>query len=177
MNLRISILSVLSLFVSTAAWADKHDADRYPEDLPEALEVADDESLAFVSNAIGFQIYDCKASGASFAWTFRAPDADLYAQGNGVVGTHYAGPTWEWNSGGYVVAAVAARVSSPDPTAIPWLRLGVVASDGPGVLSHVTTILRLDTVGGLAPTTGCSADTVGEAAFVPYEATYYFYRD
>jgi hypothetical protein len=39
----------------------------------------------------------------------------------------------------------------------------------------VTYIQRLDTVAGLAPTTGCDATTVGTTARVDYTATYFFY--
>lgn len=158
------------LLLPAVAWADQHDADRYPESLPAALDPGD-AKLAFVSQAEGVQIYDCKATG----WVFRAPEAALYASGSGQVGTHDVGPTWEWNSGGWIKGAVAARINSPDG-AIPWLRLTVVDSDGPGVLSKVHTILRLDTVGGTAPTSGCGASTIGAEARVPYTANYYFYR-
>jgi len=46
----------------------------------------------------------------------------------------------------------------------------------------VTDIRRacqtLNTSGGLAPTTGCSSlADVGNKAFVPYSADYFFYRD
>jgi hypothetical protein len=37
-------------------------------------------------------------------------------------------------------------------------------------------IHRLDTVGGIAPTTGCDADHVGAVARVDYTTTYVFYR-
>jgi hypothetical protein len=43
-------------------------------------------------------------------------------------------------------------------------------------MSDVTFIQRLDTVGGLAPTSACDAQHVGEVAGVEYTATYYFYR-
>lgn len=171
------LIATISALFPTVALADDHDSDRYPESLPAALEVDEDSKLAFVSEAEGVQIYDCKATSTGQAWTFRAPVADLYSRGSGLVGTHYAGPTWEWNSGGTIVGSVAARVPAPVAGAIPWLRLSVVANDGPGALSKVHTILRLDTVGGVAPSTGCDATTLGAVAEVDYEATYYFYRD
>lgn len=170
-----SFLLSACLCAPAIAWADDHDADRFPASLPEALAPADGATLVFVAPAEGVQIYDCKSTAAGVTWVFRAPEADLYASGAGQVGTHYAGPTWEWNSGGWIKGAVAARVDAPG--AIPWLRLTVVDHDGPGVLSKVTTILRLDTVGGVAPSTGCDAASVGAEARVDYTATYSFYRD
>jgi hypothetical protein len=62
---------------------------------------------------------------------------------------------------------------APDTTAIPWLKLGAVSSQGPGVFDGVTFIQRVNTVGGKAPAT--SGTTVGEVANVPYSAEYYFY--
>jgi hypothetical protein len=68
-----------------------------------------------------------------------------------------------------------------DPKAIAWLLLDVVgAQNGPtggDKLTKTTFIQRLNTTGGLAPSTGCSSLTdVGNQAFVPYTADYFFYR-
>jgi len=86
--------------------------------------------VAFVVYGEGAQIYRWNGS----SWVFSRPQAVLYAGENahGVVGTHYVGPTWESNSGSYVVGSVLERYS-PDPNAIPWLLLKAVDSDGPGV--------------------------------------------
>jgi hypothetical protein len=44
-------------------------------------------------------------------------------------------------------------------------------------MSQTTFIQRLNTNGGSAPATGCSASTdVGEQTLVPYTADYYFFR-
>jgi hypothetical protein len=44
-------------------------------------------------------------------------------------------------------------------------------------LSETTFIQRLNTSGGSAPATGCSASTdVGKQVLVPYTAKYYFFR-
>src|SRR5262249_44094426 len=70
------------------------------------LQVPAGNKVAFHAYAEGVQIY--RWDGAS--WTFVAPEAVLFAHaGGGVVGTHYAGPTWESASGGTVVGAVVAR--------------------------------------------------------------------
>jgi Protein of unknown function (DUF3455) len=67
------------------------------------------------------------------------------------------------------------------PGAIPWLLLTVVGfKDGPtggDTLSGTKFIQRLNTSGGVAPATGCSSPTdVGNKAFVPYTADYFFYK-
>ena len=66
--------------------------------------------------------------------------------------------------------------------AVAWLLLKVVgAEDGPtggDTLSKNTTFIqRLNTSGGVAPSTGCAAlADVGHQAFMPYTADYFFYR-
>jgi hypothetical protein len=120
--------------------------------------------------ASGAQIY--RWTGTS--WSFVAPDAVLTsdAGGRGVVGTHYAGPTWESNSGGTVVGSVLERCT-PDASAVPWLLLSAVA-DGPGIFHRVKFIQRVNTTGGLAP--AASGSVVGQEARVPYTTEYLFYR-
>src|SRR3954464_7826069 len=58
--------------------------------------------VAFHAYAIGVQIYRWNGT----AWVFVAPSANLYADDgyHGRVATHYAGPTWESNSGSKVIA-------------------------------------------------------------------------
>ncbi len=91
----------------------------------------------------------------------------------GEVATHYAGPTWESNSGSKVVATRASGCSV-DATAIDLLLLEAVSNEGQGPFRRVTYIQRLNTVGGKAPTAPGSA--VGMVVEVPYTAEYYFYR-
>jgi hypothetical protein len=68
-----------------------------------------------------------------------------------------------------------------DKQAIDWLLLDVVGSQngptGGDKLTNTTFIQRLNTTGGLPPSTGCSSQTdVGNTAFVPYTADYFFYK-
>ncbi len=127
--------------------------------------------VIFHAYAIGTQNYKWNGS----AWVFIAPAAVLYANADydGEVGTHFAGPTWESNSGSKVVGRRVAGCT-PDPTAIPWLLLQAVSSSGRGVLHDVTYIQRVNTVGGIAPS--APGSFVGQEADVPYTAEYYFYR-
>jgi hypothetical protein len=75
--------------------------------------------------------------------------------------------------------------SSSDPNyveagAIPWLLLEAAGTDGGtvrGKLARTTFIQRLNTSGGVAPSTGCSdASQIGTVALVPYTTDYFFYR-
>jgi hypothetical protein len=83
-------------------------------------------------------------------------------------------PAWESSSGSLVVAQRLVPAVTVDPTAIPWLRLDAVAAGGPGVFKNTTYIQRVNTTGGLAPTT--APTHVGQEARVPYTAEYVFYR-
>ena len=135
------------------------------------LRVEAGSKLVFHAYANGVQIY--RWSGTS--WSLVGPSAVLSAdaQGASVVGIHYAGPTWESVSGAKVVAAVIDRCPS-DTNAIPWLLLGAVSADGPGIFHRVTFIQRLNTVGGNAPSS--PGTQVGQEARIPYTAEYFFYR-
>ena len=148
---------------------------KQPPTVPAILEVPAGNQLAFSASASGVQIYQCTLTATGYAWVFVAPQAVLFEGNNGVVGSHYVGPTWETNSGSKVVGT-KLQSSSPDPSAIPWLLLGAVSTQGPGVLEGVTYIQRVSTTGGLAPTTGCDSSHVGEFVNVPYTAEYFFYR-
>jgi len=102
-------------------------------------------------------------------------------------------PTWQHSRDTSTVWAKVnqnpdgSNGSSSDPAfvkqgAIAWLLLKVVgAEDGPtggDTLTKTTFIQRLNTRGGLAPSTGCaSPSNVGNQAFVPYTADYFFYTD
>jgi hypothetical protein len=134
------------------------------------LKAREGSVLIFHAFAKGVQTYHW--NGAS--WVFDGPTATLYsdAEGKAVVGTHYAGPWWESNSGSKVKGAVDKKCVV-DANSIPWLLLNGGSSEGPGIFNGVTQIQRVNTVGGNAPTTG---GYVGEVANVAYTAEYFFYR-
>jgi len=168
------LLAVAGLAVASIPAARMGDDNRAP-DLPsplcDSVQAPPGHKVAFHTYALGVQIY--RWNGAS--WSFVAPVANLYASANyrGKVGTHYGGPTWESNSGSNVVARRVAGCST-DSTAIDWLRLEAVSTDGPGIFDGVTYIQRVNTVGGKAPTT--PGAFVGAEVKIPYTAEYYFYR-
>jgi len=168
------LLAVAGLALSSIPAAPAGDNNRSP-DLPsplcDKLQVPQGNKVAFHVYAQGVQVY--KWNGAS--WDFVAPVATLSADANlsGEVGIHYAGPTWESNSGSKV-AAKRLEGCSPDSTAIPWLKLQTVSTIGPGIFGSVTYVQRVNTVGGLPPT--APGSSIGAMVDVPYAAEYYFYR-
>jgi hypothetical protein len=141
----------------------------------------------------------CPVSG--FAWAFFGPQATLFDDNDKQVTTHFLSPnpspndpmgsgtprpTWQHSKDTSAVWAVPIA-SSTDlafvaPGAIPWLLLEVVGDEegpsGGDKLTAAIFIQRLNTSGGIAPSTGCTEPAdVGKKAFVPYEADYFFYKE
>jgi hypothetical protein len=95
--------------------------------------------------------------------------------------------TWQYRDTSKVWAKVHATEQNGkkgavtvDETAVAWLLLdGVGSQNGPtggDKLTGTTFVQRLNTTGGVAPKTGCSSlADVGNTAFVPYTADYFFY--
>src|SRR5690349_2805808 len=99
-----SVLCGLALLgFSSATYATDN---RAPE-VPANLTVPEGNRVHFHANAIGVQIYVCRNVSTTevpqFAWVFVAPEAVLFDNDGNVVGLHYAGPTWESESGSKVV--------------------------------------------------------------------------
>ena len=171
----IGFVVVFTLLLSALAYtpAARADDNRAPDlsQLCSDLQVAAGNKVISHVYARGVQIYRWDG----LAWVFVAPVATLFADANyrGQVGIHYRGPTWEDN-GGSIVKAGNALPCIADASAIPWLRLQANFTSGPGIFSSVTWVQRVNTTGGLKPTT--SGSLVGDSVEVPYTAEYYFYR-
>ena len=171
-----TLIAALVCGLALPGRADLGQDNRAP-DVPAAIAVPEGNKVSFHAYAEGVQIYVATPSAADptvLVWTFRAPEAVLFDNGGNIVGIHYAGPTWETESGSMVVGARVAG-TTVDATAIPWLLLRAVSTEGPGVLERTTFVQRVNTVGGLAPAT--PPTQAGQEARVPYTADYYFFRD
>ena len=171
----VVLLSVAGLALASAPLARANgniEPPNLPSPLCDSLQVPAGNRLFFHTYALGVQVYWWNG----VSWEFVAPVANLYADENYRVeiGFHYSGPTWESESGSKVVASRLAGCSPSPTTAIPWLLLQAVSTDGPGVFRRTTYVQRVNTVGGLAP--AAPGAFVGAVARVPYTAEYYFYR-
>jgi hypothetical protein len=58
---------------------------------------------------------------------------------------------------------------------VPWLLLSATSTAGTGVLTSVTYVQRVNTVGGKAPATGCDSTHAGDNTSVNYTADYFFW--
>ena len=145
--------------------------------IPDRLQPPATESFALVTAARGVQIYACRAKGdgSGHEWAFVAPEADLYDTRGQRIGRHFAGPRWESNDGSRIVGTTRERAEAPAPGAIPWLLLDAKPEGATGAFSGYTSVQRVNTVGGAAPTAGCDASAVGATARVDYLADYRFF--
>jgi len=173
----IQLLALIALVTLGLQSAQAFDNSNGPE-LPAqcgSIQVEAGNKLAFHAYAKGVQIY--KWNVVTQKWDLFGPQAGLFAEENyfGEIGSHYVGPTWESKSGSKVEARrVDGTGCTPDTTAIAWLLLKQVRVEGAGIFSKVTFIQRVNTTGGLAPSTPGAYD--GEIKESSYTAEYYFYR-
>jgi hypothetical protein len=145
-------------------------------DVPDAIQVPAGEEVVLYAHATGSQIYTCQAAAdGKFAWTLKAPEAELHDRKDKVIGQHSAGPSWKLKDGSEVTGKAAARVDSLDGESIPWLLVKVVSHAGNGQLASVTTIQRVHTHGGQPPAEGCDAAHRDAETKSSYSADYYFY--
>ena len=177
-----------------------------PPPVPGTIAVEAGNKAFLVGHAVGTQDYVCLPSGNGVAFSLFTPEAVLFNDDGKQLTTHFFSPnpfeantnpalfatgpiraTWQHSrDSSSVWGQVKPGNSSTDSrfvaaNAIPWLLVTVVGSqeglNGGDTLTETTFIQRLNTAGGVAPSTGCStlAD-VGHLAFVPYTADYFFFR-
>ena len=158
------------------------------------LEVDAPNHAFLLGHAFGTQNYECQPvdSLGRVAWTLFTPQATLFNDQNEQLITHFNSPnpdeapvvraTWEDSADTSMVWARAVAVATVDPNAIPWVKLVKVGArvgpTGGKTLSDTTFVQRVNTRGGLAPSTGCDhLPDVGKRAFMPYTADYFFYKE
>ena len=175
-----------------------------PPPVPRDLQVDLAKNEAFLEgHAFGTQNYICLPTDDGFQFMLFTPEATLFDDNDKQLITHFFSPnanpvppkpgelgkiraTWQDSKdssivwGGNAIASTDTNFVAPD--AIAWLLLpmaGVKNGPKPGdnTLSVTTLIQRLNTSKGLAPSEGCADfNDVGNKAFVPYTADYFFYQ-
>ena len=164
----------LGFLVGIVALANAQDISRPV--VPRKIKAPAGEVVVLRAHASGSQIYACQqGTDGKYAWTLKAPDAELRDAHGKQIGRHFAGPSWKLTDGSEVTGKAAARVDAPDANAIPWLLVTVTGHSGDGKLSRVTSIQRIRTHGGQAPADGCSAAKAGAETKSSYTAEYLFY--
>ena len=177
--MRARTISMAASTLLTTMVAAHAGAETGTDEIPDGLRPPAGQVLALAARATGVQIYECKAAKdnpAQFAWTLKAPEADLKDLSGKPVGKHYAGPTWEASDGSKVMGELVAKHDAPVTSAIPWLLLRAKSTSGNGIFSAIVSIQRLQTVGGTPPADGCDSSQAGKELRVPYSAVYRFYK-
>ena len=204
MTARLSFLVVAGAIAagfSSSASADQSATSRHIDvpQLPSNLTVPSGNEAFLEGQAVGTQNYICLPAATGFKWTFTGPQAALFLSRRGElqqqITTHFLSanpaegnlprPTWMHSSDSSQVWG-RVKASSTDSNyveagAIPWLLVEAAgAAIGPtdgSLLTRTTFIHRVNTTGGVAPSTGCSQTSeVGSVALVPYSTDYIFYR-
>jgi hypothetical protein len=149
-------------------------------EVPDKLNPAANESLAMIAAAKGVQIYECRVknnAAAGHEWAFVAPEAELFDARGKPIGRHGAGPYWQATDGSRIVGTLKQRTDAPVAGAVPWLLLATKSNGPNGAFSKVTSVQRVNTVGGVAPAADCTRESAGTMARVRYTADYYFFSD
>jgi hypothetical protein len=189
--------TALAVAVAVALPQPAHADKVTPPPVPANIAVPAGNTAFLVGHGVGTQNYVCLPSGTGVKFLLFTPQATLFDDRDKQVTTHYFSPnpdeegtiraTWQHSHDTSTVwGKVKDGNSSTDPAfvapdAIAWLLVTVVGvQDGPtggDKLSKTTFIQRLNTSGGVAPSEGCTSLTdIGNQAFVPYTADYFFYK-
>ena len=203
---RIVLAAIAAVTFTIPAAGPAYADDMTPPSVPGNIQVPAGNRLFLVGHAAGTQNYVCVPSGTGVRFVLFTPEATLFDDQGEQLTTHFFSPNpSEVNTDPKVISDHIIRAawhdskdsstvwgqvkpgnSSSDPGyvepgAIPWLLVTIVGhQDGPtggDRLGGTTYIQRLNTHGGLAPSTGCtSLGDLGNTAFVPYTTDYYFYK-
>ena len=146
--------------------------------VPAAVAVPAGHRPVMMLTGVGLLTYECRAKAGAdgaYEWGFAGPDAVLQDRNGMRMGKYYGGPTWEHNDGSKITGKQLAV--SPGPSgAIPLQLVQASPATGSGAFTGVTYIQRVNTVGGVAPSTPCNAGAMGSKQTVSYSADYYFYK-
>ena len=201
--LTVACIAAFGLMVTTGVRAAEADHIA-PPSAPGILDVEDGNVVFRVGHGVGTQNYVCVPSATSvsgFGFSLFTPEATLFDYDGNQLTTHFFSPnndprvgppehgtiraTWEDSRDTSTVWGFVLQQSTDAnfvrPDAIAWLLVqasGAAAGPtGGDRLTKTTFIQRVNTVGGLAPSTGCSTfEDLGRKAFVPYSADYFFYK-
>jgi hypothetical protein len=154
--------------------------------VPSAIQTpADSSKLILHVYAKGIQAYTCSPdpkNASHYVWTLKGPRADLYTDSaySKRVGKHYFNgdkkAVWEDMDGSVITGAKLRQANAPDGVSIPWLLVKKLAAKGPGVLTPVVFVQRVQTKGGSAPSVAGAQDN-GRTVEIAYTAEYFFYGE
>src|SRR5215467_6029342 len=108
---RICAGSIVALCLISVAAAQQKIAK--PE-VPPDLKAPEGEEVVLRAHAEGVQIYSCvPGADGKYAWTLKAPKAQLFDVSGKQIGEHFAGPAWKLKDGSEVTGKAAAKHDTP----------------------------------------------------------------
>ena len=202
--LPIACATALAAAFTVSLSQPAHAGQVTPPSVPPEIQVRPGNVAFLEGHGVGTQNYICRPSGSGVKFVLFTPQATLFNDDGKQLTTHFFSPNpFEANTDPTVVGDRMIRatwqhsrdtstvwggraIPSTDPNfvakdAIPWLLLPMAGvQEGPtggDTLTKTTFIQRVHTSGGVAPSEGCtSLAEIGNQAFVPYEADYFFYK-
>lgn len=185
-------VNVLGLALTIALPHAAHAQGVTPPPVPAGIQVPAGNQAFLIGHGDGTQNYVCSPAKSlgQVAWTLFTPRATLFNDDGGQLTSHFFSPnpvdnvvraTWQDSQDSSTVWAKANASVVVDPTAVAWVLLEVVGKElgptGGATLFDTTFIQRVNTFGGVAPSTGCDTPAdLGAKAFMPYTADYVFYK-
>jgi Protein of unknown function (DUF3455) len=147
--------------------------------LPEAVKVPAGNKVAIETVGVGEIAYQCRTKANmsdQFEWVFVGPDAKLNDRSGKTLGKYFGPPaTWESSDGSKITGTQVAVAPSAAGN-IPLQLVKANPAMGNGAMTGITYIQRVQTKGGVAPTTACNAGNVGVKQTVQYQSDYIFYK-
>ena len=147
--------------------------------LPATVQVPAGNKVALETVGLGEITYQCTAkkdTAGQFEWVFVGPDARLLDRSGKQIGKYYGPPaTWEAKDGSKLTA-VQLAVAPNMAGSIPLQLVKGNPAMGSGAMQGVTYIQRVNTQGGVAPATPCTAANLSAKQIVKYQADYIFYK-
>jgi hypothetical protein len=148
-----------------------------PGGISPGLRAPANEEPAFMLSGNGVYVYECRQSFANpnvYEWNFVVPDATLY-DGSRTVARHQTVGLFEATSDRSTLSGIVSASQAAGVANLPWVSMRAQPLSAEGLFAGVTTVQRVNTRGGAAPTSGCGPTTLGGEARVAYQADYYFY--
>ncbi len=172
--------TVLALGLLAACGSMSPSAPMYSQAaLPAAVQVPAGNAVALETVGVGEITYQCRAkkdAAGQFEWVFVGPAASLNDRSGKQIGKYYGPPaSWEAMDGSKVTGAQVA-VAPNAPGSIPLQLVKANPATGTGAMTGATYIQRVDTKGGVAPATPCTAGNLDAKEIVKYQADYIFYK-
>ena len=147
--------------------------------LPATVQVPAGNKVALETVGVGEITYQCGAKkdmAGQFEWVFVGPDAMLLDRSGKQIGKYYGPPaTWEAMDGSKL-SAVQLAVAPSMAGSIPLQLVKANPAMGSGAMQGVTYIQRVNTQGGVAPATPCTAANLSAKQIVRYQSDYIFYK-